>query len=265
MQLYILLTSLFLVFSSCSDAANTAEQVSVQKDTIISIDTIAEEALTLTGDSIRLADLHLVDTNSTYSSTRATIKTQRKQLAAKKLSADSLSVLFKTALLNKIIPYWEGTPWSFEGHISKPQTGSIACGYFVSTTLQHAGLQLNRYYLAQQSPINEAKSLAIDRNNVQTFAKDTPIENITAIKNYLQEGIHFIGFDQSHVGYILKENNQLYLIHSNYIDNVGVQIEPIEQSEVFLSYSVFHIVPLSTNAVLLEYWVTGKEINIIRE
>lgn len=259
---YIFTLLLIVVISSCSEVANQAEQPTVErKDTVVQEESITTEQDTI---PVRLSNFHLVDSTTSYTSTRASIKKERQQLLAQKLSSDSLSIIFKTALLNKIIPYWEGTPWAFEGHISQPHTGEIACGYFVSTTLQHIGLNLNRYHLAQQSPINEAKTLAIDTSAVQTFSEASSLANIVAIQNYLKEGIHFIGFDQSHVGYILKEKNQLYIIHSNYMDNIGVQIEPIQQSAVFQSYDIFHIVPLSTNEALLDYWVKGLEVKVVR-
>ena len=147
---------------------------------------------------------------------------------------------------------------------SKPQKGTIACGYFVSTTLLDVGLNLNRYKLAQQSPINEAKSLAVN-STVKVFSEESVSANIAAINLYLKEGIHFIGFDESHVGYILKEDDQLYLIHSNYFDAMGVTIELIENSEVFKSYNRFYIVELSTNNSLLKYWTNNTLIEILSE
>jgi len=175
---------------------------------------------------------------------------------------DSVGEIFKESLLNKIIPFWEGTEWSFEGHTSKPKSGKIACGYFVSTTLQDIGLNLNRYKLAKQSPINEARSLSID-SEVKEISEGSKSDNILAIKEFLKEGIHFIGFDESHVGYILKRNDELYLIHSNYINSVGVEIEQIENSEVFNSYVKFYIAELSTNNELLNRWVNNKPVQVI--
>ena len=134
----------------------------------------------------------------------------------------------------------------------------------MSTTLLDVGLNLNRYKLAQQSPINEAKSLAVN-STVKVFSEESVSANIAAINLYLKEGIHFIGFDESHVGYILKEKNQLYLIHSNYIDAIGVTIEPIENSGVFASYNRFYIAELSTNNSLLNYWTNNTLIEILSE
>jgi len=209
-----------------------------------------------------LKELSTVQESDDYEAVKNLIERERSQLDAKGLQVDSVGKLFKESLLNKIIPFWEGTKWSFGGHTSIPKTGKIACGYFVSTTLKGIGLNLNRYKFAQQSPINEAKSLALN-TEVKEFSEGSVLKDIAAINEYLGEGIHFIGFDQNHVGYILKEKNNLYLIHSNYLDAVGVVIEPIEESVVFSSYSKFYVVELSTNEGLLDSWKRKIPIQIV--
>lgn len=211
-----------------------------------------------------LAELSKVAASDTYESTKKKVEAQRLQLQFSDCTMDSISQYFKEALLNHIIPFWEGTAWSFEGHTAQPRSGAIACGYFVSTTLKDIGLNLNRYRLAQQSPIHEAKSLALS-TAVKEISEESITANMEAIRQHLKEGIHFIGFDQSHVGYILKERNVLYLIHSNYIGAVGVEIEPIESSEVFRSYDRFYLVELSTNEALLHHWMIQKKLPIITE
>ncbi|MGY3795773.1 hypothetical protein [Aquimarina sp. 433] len=206
---------------------------------------------------IRLAS----DTLKNYQEIKNNIKQQKANYT--KSSTHSLSTLFKRSLLHRILPHWEGTEWSFEGHTSIPKKGKIACGYFVSTTLQHIGVNLNRYKLAQQSPFLEAKSLALDSDPIE-ISENSVNENITKIRKNLKEGIHFIGFDSSHVGYILKENEQLYLIHSNYIYSKGVEIEKIENSIVFASYDKFYLSELSTNENFLKHWVQGIEVKIVK-
>jgi len=128
--------------------------------------------------------------------------------------------------------------------------------------LKQVGIHINRYKLAQQSPINEARSLALTTDVIE-IAENSIEENISKINAQLKDGIYFIGFDASHVGYILKEKKQLYLIHSNYIDNKGVEIEKIEKSAVFASYSKFYIAAISTNEKLLKNWIKGTKIQVV--
>src|SRR5690242_12719359 len=39
------------------------------------------------------------------------------------------------AMIDVVLPRWDGTEWAFNGTSRTPRSGSIACGYFVSTTL----------------------------------------------------------------------------------------------------------------------------------
>ena len=175
---------------------------------------------------------------------------------------DSLSKLMEQALIHQIIPFWYGTPWSFSGHIAQPGEGSIACGYFVSTTLRDIGINVNRYRLAQQSPINEAKSLQIEGDVISISGTSTE-QLIQDFKTNLQAGLYFIGFDSSHVGYLLVRDNELLLIHSNYLGGEGVGVEFIDESEVFASYFTFYIVPLSNNKALLKAWKSKAPIKVV--
>jgi len=199
-----------------------------------------------------------------YAITKSNIRQLRNSLNQTEISKDSLSKIFTHSLVNQIIPYWYGTPWSFEGHTSKPNQGEIACGYFVSTTLLHMGMNLNRYRLAQQAPIYEAKTLAIDSSLIEIYSYDVQ-NNIDSINVLIPEGIHFIGYDQSHVGYILKQKNYIFLIHSNYSGGKGVDIELIDQSEVFKTYNQFYIAEISTNEKLMDAWLNQKEIKVLKQ
>ncbi|MFT7592013.1 MAG: hypothetical protein ACI9UJ_001942, partial [bacterium] len=64
------------------------------------------------------------------------------------------------ALVNSVFHFWYGTSWDFNGYTKTPNKGTVACGYFVSTTLKHIGFNVNRYKLAQQNPRNEALTIA---------------------------------------------------------------------------------------------------------
>ena len=71
--------------------------------------------------------------------------------------------------LNQQIPEhifdaWYGTKWNFHGTTQTPRQGSIACGYFVTTTLEHAGFKLPRVKMAQQAASVMIKSLCDPRS-----------------------------------------------------------------------------------------------------
>ena len=203
------------------------------------------------------------DSTKTYAQVKLDLSQERQRLKSKDITQDSLAKIFTNHLVNKIIPYWYGTSWSFEGHTSKPGVGEIACGYFVSTTLRDLGLNINRYKLAQQAPINEARTLQLSDSLL--VVKGRSDETIKTLQKQLKEGIYFIGFDQNHVGYILKRDEALFLMHSNYIASEGVLLERIETSEVFASYNRFYIAALSTNSALLKQWLNGVAIQVRTE
>ena len=186
------------------------------------------------------------------------------KIRKKKNSRDSLSNFLEEVLVNQIFPYWYGTPWDFNGHTDVPNEGEIACGYFVSTTLKHLGFNLNRYKLAQLLPIHEAKTLSVGEPILE-IQNDNFEACLEKIKASLTEGIYFVGLDVSHVGFLLKRENYLFFIHSNYGSPAEVVIENAIKSNVFNSFRRFYISKISTNQVLLNYWKTGKEIPIITE
>jgi len=201
------------------------------------------------------------DAQVSYPTTKTTIKKARSNFAKQQLTTDSLSTLFTNLLVNQIIPYWYQTPWSFEGHTAIPKEGHIACGYFVSTTLKDMGLHINRYKLAQQNPFNEARTLALDKPVIEIY-NETIRANIKELQQRLKDGIYFIGFAQSHVGYLFKQKSQLFLIHSDYLSAEGVRIEAVEQSAVFGMFHQLYIAKISTNEQLLNKWLSQEKIDV---
>jgi hypothetical protein len=202
----------------------------------------------------------IVDVETPYSLLKKEILAIKSDSRTQHLDNDSLSALVTDALVNKLIPCWLGTPWSFEGHTSIPRQGEIACGYFVSTTLRDAGFNLNRYKFAQQLPVNEGKTLSLGKPLIEIFSTSTA-ERIEALQDTLSEGIYFIGFDRSHVGYIHKKGDELFIIHSNYIGARGVEIERIEESDVFSYYDRIYIAEISTSNELMKKWKDNEVID----
>ncbi len=203
-------------------------------------------------------------TETAYTLLKKDIKATKSASRNQQLDHDALSSIMTDFLVNKIIPHWIGTPWSFDGHTSVPRQGEISCGYFVSTTLKDVGFNLNRYKLAQQLPINEGKTLSLGEPLIEIYNTSTE-GRIQTLKDSLSEGIYFIGFDRSHVGFVHKKNRELFVVHSNYIGHRGVEIEKIEDSAVFSRYSRIYIAAISTNKALLRKWKNNNVIDIKTE
>lgn len=181
----------------------------------------------------------------------------RQQLASGVIDSTQAGILFTEGLLETIIPHWYGTPWDFNGYTDTPNKGKIACGYFVSTTLLHMGIVLDRYKLAQQGPRDEAIALSLHQGH-RTFAGFPADARAKTINEALKEGLYFIGLDESHVGYLLKREGELYLIHANYTGDAVVTIQPLMQS-VFKDFMTWHIAEITYNRALLGYWLSRKK------
>tara|TARA_R110000868_G_scaffold4211_1_gene26367 strand:- start:11139 stop:11921 length:783 start_codon:yes stop_codon:yes gene_type:complete len=175
------------------------------------------------------------------------------------ISFDIIKTEFAKQLVDKIIPHWYGTPWSFGGHTAIPNQGKIACGYFISTTLRDMGVNLNRYKLAQKSPIDEAKMISCGAV-INSVVQDTPEKAFEEIDRLTKEGLYFIGFDEGHVGYLLKREGELFLIHSNYLSPVSVCMEILKEARVFKRFTTFHLVAISHNDTLLQRWLDNGTV-----
>ena len=113
------------------------------------------------------------------------------------------------SLRDSLFNYWEGTKWDYNGITERPREGKIACGYFVSTSLQDLGYNLNRRKMAQQA---SSKIVNAFCSQIKRFSGN----DLKAFQNYLEEsedGMFILGLDK-HVGFISKEGNEFYFIHS---------------------------------------------------
>ncbi|MCH2021014.1 MAG: hypothetical protein MK207_00935 [Saprospiraceae bacterium] len=174
------------------------------------------------------------------------------------------SLYITTQLLNQIFPHWYGTKWSFDGYTSVPNKGKVGCSYFVSTTLLHAGFNLNRYSLAQQGPVSEAKSLLIKGTLLEIEIGYEFEKFIPAIKRKCKEGLYFIGLGHSHVGFLYYREKEVYFIQSSYGRSMQVEIDYANESDILTGFGEFTLVPITNNIPLIQKWVTGEEIIIVK-
>lgn len=118
---------------------------------------------------------------------------------------------------------WYNTPWTFHGHSQTPKEGSIACGYFVTTTLRDMGFNIPRIKWAQQTSEYLIKKMSTD---IKRFYKRAMSEIVDDIK-LRGEGLYIVGLD-SHVGYIYYRDGNMAFVHANYYrPRIGVMSEPL--------------------------------------
>ena len=166
------------------------------------------------------------------------------------LVALSKKYLYRT-LTDTIFPYWYDTRWDYNGTTQSPGEGQIACGYFVTTTLAHAGFRIDRVKLAQQASSKIIQTLCdgyhvIGHNNTKQ------------LKSYMLnqvDGIYIIGLD-NHVGFLHKKGNSVTMVHSNGVSgSMKVCEEPIESCKLINNSDAFYIGNLQANDAIYKKWI----------
>lgn len=204
-----------------------------------------------------------------YDSLRVEINTQQFRLSAYYLqNKDTLTrqtAIYdakKYLLYNiehEIIPFWLNTEWDFNGTTETPREGAIACGYFVTTVLRHAGFKMDKYYLARQSSsklihtLCQAESIIKIRDN-----------NFEALLQYFEqqaEGIYIVGLDK-HVGFVIKSGGETHFIHSRQPRHIGVVKEKAQESSTLQGSSIYVVGNLLENPCLMHNWLSQSEVPV---
>jgi len=170
---------------------------------------------------------------------------------------DSAGKDLETGLVSRFFPFWYGTPWDFNGYTNVPGEGTVACGYFVSTTLKHAGFNLNRYRLAQKSAKEACMTLKATDSIWHLQPANT--EEFRQSCSGLKEGLYTIGLDY-HIGYLLIRKGRFFFIHSSFVGTDGVTLEPIEDSPAFLSTG-YYLNAITCNPSLIRVWLENTPLN----
>ena len=177
---------------------------------------------------------------------------QKNKAGWNKLSKQQKEKIFTAAAAETIIPNWIGTAWDFNGTSETPQKGTIACGYFVTTILRDAGLDLARIKLAQCASEQMLVSL-IQPKYVQRFS-NVAMDNF--IQNIQQQGygLYIVGLD-NHTGFIYNDGNDIYFIHSTFVGTRNVQKEKAASSWVLRQSKYKVLGKLSADEKALDRWI----------
>jgi hypothetical protein len=181
-------------------------------------------------------------------------KAKLKQSGDNELAAQTIT----SYLVDSIFPAWYGLPWDFNGHTNRPDTGVVACGYFVSTTLKHAGFNLNRYKFAQQAASIGTVSLDPSSHEVLRHG------SVDRLKTWFENkpaGLWTVGLSY-HVGFLYWDGGELWFIHSNYSTPFGVVRELASESGALANTEVFWLGNITHNPSLISKWLSGSFIEI---
>ena len=161
------------------------------------------------------------------------------------------------SIYTEIFPSWYGTDWDFNGTTEVPRQGKIACGYFVSTVLRDAGWRVQRVRLAQQASENIILSLTAEPQ-IKRFRR-IPIEEFVKTVKKWGPGIYVVGLD-IHTGFIVNNGDEVYFIHSSYVDPFVVVKEKALDSKI-LQTSAYRVVgKITADDELIKGWLLKKEI-----
>ena len=211
---------------------------------------------------------------TSYTTTKQAIRTKQKKLQeAYKAAKNTIEkkkvqvragIYITEQLINGLFPHWYGTTWSFDGYSAIPNQGAIGCSYFVSTNLLHAGFNLNRYQLAQQGPVSEARSLAMEEELISIDLTGGFDGFVFEVQKRCKEGLYFIGLGHSHVGYLYYREQECYFIQSSYGKSGQVEIDYANDSDILTGFSNFVLVPITTNTALVKAWLKGEEVVVVK-
>jgi len=199
-----------------------------------------------------------------YQTERRKIELLRQKLAkeymGKSTDLNTVSQNFHDAVLNRLGPFWHGTPHSYYGTTVKPGQGHIACGYFVSTLFQHAGVKVNRIKLAQQP--------SADIINTFTHKKYIRRYSHVPIKHFVQEikkwgdGLYIVGLD-FHVGFISVEKSHVRFIHASGFYPKCVINESAKNSPSLIVSKLRVVGKISADPVFLRKWLKGSSFSVV--
>lgn len=205
--------------------------------------------------------LALLAAPPSYDAQRAALERTRQALAAKaRTELPSARTAARAALLtffdDAVFPSWAGTPWDFNGTTQVPGQGVIACGYYVSTTLLHAGLRVERIRLAQQFSTDIVRTLATDAGTV-ILRRVEPAVVLERARALAPGGLLVVGLD-NHVGFLRVKDEGVRFCHANYVGDGGVTCEDPLTSSAF--HSSTYVLGDAFPPVHLDAWLRGTPI-----
>jgi hypothetical protein len=200
--------------------------------------------------------------DETYDELKARVSTERERIHEAYKQGDSLQrdslitvsrdYLFRT-ITTDFFDHWYGTEWDFNGTTRMPKQGKIACGYFITTVLSDAGLNIPRTYWAQQASEYYIKRMTTD---IKRFSNQ-PVENVMAYFKDREDGLYIVGLD-NHVGFVYKSGKQLQFVHASYYDpSIGVQSEKLNTDNP-LAHSEYRVAGRILSDEMIRKWITGE-------
>ncbi|MBN1670010.1 MAG: hypothetical protein JXR37_03190 [Kiritimatiellae bacterium] len=180
----------------------------------------------------------------------------RRRLALARNAAEKKRVLAQTRhalrelVVDTLIPHWYGTPWSFNGTTQTPRKGKIACGYFVTTVLRDAGLDIDRVRLAR-APSEAMIRELIGSEHIRRYS-NWPVADFRNAVLKWGAGLYIVGLD-THTGFVFCDGHRVFFIHSA---ARGVVRQPFGESPEMVASRYRVLGKLSADEALASKWLS---------
>lgn len=220
---------------------------------------VAAPPLHDTDDRIQEATVDLVvpRPEDPYLARRHDLEAARQDLAARQSRGERIESSARTALathLPALLQSWIGTRYSYSGTSQVPRKGKIACGYYVSTTLEHAGFTLDRVDVARQASEQIIRSV-IPEAYIRRFRGARRAQVVDSVEAQ-GPGVYLVGLD-THIGFLLNEEGDVpvQFCHSTRRRRQGVVCEEAVTSPSLKSR--YTVLGRLDNPASLRQWLTG--------
>ncbi len=154
-------------------------------------------------------------------------------------------------LTNEIFPSWYGTSWDFNGITQVPKAGDIACGYFVTTTLQAASFDIPRVKWAQMA----SENMIMNATPLVTRFSNASMEEIRAWLSSQEDALYIVGLD-NHTGFVCKKGSKITFIHSSPNNELGGVISEAIDSKNPLTESGYRVFGKILHDEMIVKWLT---------
>lgn len=190
-----------------------------------------------------------------YAERRARLEVERQRLAAEGAGVDEARRVLLEAITGDLIPAWTDTPWDFWGTTEVPGEGEIACGYFVSTVLAHAGVRVERVRMAQQASEYIVRSLA-EPDAIRRYRDDADLRILDDLRAQ-PPALYVVGLDQ-HVGFLWFDGATVWFCDASYVDDVDVGCRDARTSPSFRSR--YRVVGPALSDRVVAGWLRGDPV-----
>ena len=176
----------------------------------------------------------------------------KRLLNQRQLTTSQLGAAFTQLMLTEVFPFWYGTPWAFSGTSETPQSGHIACGYFVTTTLRDMGLPIERVKLAQAASETMIRRLVYQRSI--SHHSNRSLTQFSTELTKASSGLYIVGLD-NHTGFIAVGTHEQWFIHSSGVYPFCVVKERVAEASVLAASNYRVLGKISADEALLYRWL----------